>query len=213
MIPFEASLCSDCKSYQRIWRNELKYWAGIVGIFALVGSGVAFSFDVGSRLWQRFFGLELAISNLDSFGATIIWNFTDKPIQLRILEIKSSAPRENLAWDVYSTISANSSVKIYLREIANKSWHGVPAEVFGSPPGEYASISREEFDDLLRNRHTDRYVPAFLAPDSEDAVQLKEELGNKFHIFNCDLKLKFLRLWDGSAGEIKVPCIGSFRMR
>ena len=51
-----ATVCKVCKSDQANWRNELKYWAGVVGVLTLIASGIAFTTNVGFQAWQRIFG-------------------------------------------------------------------------------------------------------------------------------------------------------------
>jgi hypothetical protein len=53
-ILLNATLCTHCKSDQAAWRNELRYWAGVVGVFALIASGVAFTTSITVAFSEGF---------------------------------------------------------------------------------------------------------------------------------------------------------------
>jgi hypothetical protein len=212
-IPEGANLCKVCKSDQAEWRNELKFWAGVAGIFTLVASGLAFTANLGFELWQRAFGHEIAVTNIDPFGKTVAWNLSRNPIYLKTISVQSTAPRNDLVWEVHKTIPANSSIELELLEVAKASWYGLPGEKFGKAPAEYAKVDQSVFEQLKRSELTDKYVPTFLMPDSESYTQLKRNLGEHFSTFECAISIGFVRLWDGSSSSIAVPCSGAFRFR
>ncbi len=208
-----ATLCKECKSDQSRWRNELKYWAGVAGILTLVASGVAFTASLGFQLWQRLFGHEVAVTNIDPFGQTIIWNLTGDPIDIKTISIVSTAPKNNLVWEVHKTIAANARDEISLLELAAKSWYDLPGEMFGKAPAAYAKVDAAGFEQLKQNMSTDKYVPTFLMPDSASYAQLKKELGAQFQSFDCTISVDFKRLLDSSSSSFVLPCKGVFRYR
>ena len=75
-----AKLCSDCGSYQDKWRTELKFWSSIVGLVALIVTGVTFSFDLGRDLYQKLFGQSLAISDISTTDDLRVWNISQTDI-------------------------------------------------------------------------------------------------------------------------------------
>jgi hypothetical protein len=209
----DATLCTFCKSEQSQWRNELRYWAGVAGIFTLIASGLAFTTNFGFQIWQRMFGHELAITNMDPFGKTVVLNLTAKPIYIRTVNISSRYPKDDLVWEVHQIIPANKELNIDLMAIAEKNWYGFPAQIFGQPPAEYAQLDQSTFEDVEHNRLTDRYVPTFLMPASESYTQLKRVLRDRLRTFECSASVTFERLSDGSDSLINVPCQGAFRFR
>lgn len=208
-----ATLCKLCKSDQSNWRNELKFWAGVAGIFTLVASGLVFTANLGFQLWQRAFGHEIAVTNVDPFGKTIAWNLSANPIYLKTVSIRSMAPKNDLVWEVHKTIAANSSIEFQLMDVAKASWYGLPGELFGVAPAEYAKVDQTTFAQLKQQMLTGKYVPTFLMPDSESFTQLKRVMGDQFRTFDCNISIEFVRLWDGSSSSISVPCNGAFRFR
>src|SRR5262245_24997156 len=106
-IPLGARICTNCDSFQADWRNEVKYWAGVAGIITLIASGLVFTADLGSRLWRRIFGYEIAVTNMDPFGKTVVWNLTSSAIHLRTVAINSAMPKTDLVWEVHQSIPAN----------------------------------------------------------------------------------------------------------
>lgn len=212
-IALSATLCRQCKSDQSSWRNELRYWASTAGIFALIASGATFTANLGTQIWQRLFRSEISITNLDPFGATTAWNLTNSPIYLRTINVNAVSPRNDLVWEVHQTIPANETVRIDLLRVAKESWYGLPGELFGQTPAEYIHPDATLFGELIHSRHTAEYVPTFLKPDSESFVQLKRFVQTDFPTFECQAKVTFVRLSDGSSGSIDVPCRGAFRAR
>lgn len=208
-----ATVCKVCKSDQAQWRNELKYWAGVVGVFTLVASGVAFTASVGFQLWQRLFGHEITLTNVDPFGQTVVWNLTPNPIEVKTISITSSAPSNNLVWEVHKTIAANSKDEISLLDVAAKSWYDLPGEMFGKAPAGYAKVSSADFEALKKNTSTEKYVPTFLMPESASYAQLKKELGTNFQSFDCNISVGYTRLLDGTSSSATLPCKGVFRLR
>ena len=212
-IPRGAHVCTHCHNYQSDWRNEIRYWAGVAGIITLIASGLVFTADLGSKLWRRLFGHEIAVTNIDPFGKTLVWNLTGSAVHLRTVGIQSTSPKIDLIWEVHQTVPASGNAEIELMAIAQRSWYGPPNEMYGKAPAEYAHLTSALFDELKRNLHTDKYVPTFLMPNSESFAQLKRFLKNKYFTFDCTTSFKFVRLSDGSAGEASAPCQGSFRHR
>ena len=208
-----ASVCKTCKSDQAKWRNELKYWAGVAGILTLVASGLAFTASLGFQLWQRLFGHELSVTNVDPFGQTVVWNLTGSPIEIKTISIVSARPKNNLVWEVHKTLAANAKDEMNLLEVAGKSWYDLPGEMWGKPPGAYAKVEPAEFDQLKQNVSTDKYVSTFLMPESASYAQLKKELGKEFQSFDCSISVGFTRLLDGSSSSFALPCKGVFRYR
>jgi hypothetical protein len=71
-IPRSSSLCSACKSYQRSWKNDLQYFAGIATLMALTITSI---FWLVERVRNTFFSKEkvvlAACNNLDT-GAVVV---------------------------------------------------------------------------------------------------------------------------------------------
>jgi hypothetical protein len=209
----DATVCKTCKSDQARWRNELRYWAGVAGILTLVASGIAFTASVGFQLWQRLFGHEVTVTNIDPFGETVIWNLTGNPIEIKTISIFSAAPKTDLVWEVHKTIPANAKDQVSLLDVASKSWYDLPGEMFGKAPAGYAKVEPAEFEQLRQSMFTDKYVPTFLMPESASYAQLKKELGTGFQSFDCTISIGFTRLLDGTSSSIGLPCKGVFRYR
>jgi hypothetical protein len=53
-IPSQSSLCEKCGSFQRNWKNDLRYWSTIVGLVVFVCSALAYLYNA-----QRWESIEL----------------------------------------------------------------------------------------------------------------------------------------------------------
>jgi predicted nucleic acid-binding Zn ribbon protein len=209
----DASLCKECSSNQKKWRNELKYWAAVAGVLTLVASGAAFTGSLGFQLWQRLFGTELAVSEIDPFGKTVVWNLTGDPIYLKTISVRSSAPVTDLTWDVDKTIAARTDIPVTLMQIAGEIMHGTVGDMYGKAPGNYARLDSQTFARLKNNELIDKFVPTFLLPDGGTVTQLRRNYKEEFQTFPCDISISFMRLRGGSSSSITVPCTGTFRTR
>lgn len=208
-----ATICKECSSDQSRWRIELKYWAGVAGIITLVASGIAFTANLGSQLLRRWLGHEIAVANFDSFGKTVVWNLTGKPVYLKTIRVVSAAPKNDLVWDVYQSIRANSSIDIELAKVAERTWRPPQQGMFGKSAAAYAELEEGDFDRLKKNEMRDQYVPAFLSSDGETYAQVNRFLGAKFRSFPCTATIDYVALENSLASSQNVPCVGVFRQR
>jgi predicted nucleic acid-binding Zn ribbon protein len=219
-IPRSAKLCTHCKSNQAAWRNEVQYWAGVAGLFTVIATGLTFTTNIALQLWQRIFGQEISIANLDPFGRTVAWNVTQSPISVRLIKIISEAPKYDLVWDVFQLVEPNKELLVgpkresplELQGIA-KSWQGLLRDMFGREPGPYALLDANTLVEVKKNWHTDKYVPTFLMPDSETYEEARRFLKTELQTFECKATVTFQRMADGSSGSVEVPCKGTFRFR
>src|SRR5262249_42459756 len=148
-------------------------------------SGLAFTTNLVFQFWQRIFGHEIAVTNFDPFGKTVVWNLTGSAIHIKTVTVASEAPKNSLVWEVHTTIPASNRADISLLNVAHDSWYGLPRDLFGRAPAEYAQVDDALFKELMQNTHTDKYVPTFLMPESESYAQLKKFLQSKFKTFVC----------------------------
>jgi hypothetical protein len=78
-----ASVCVHCASYQKEWKNRLKYLANIIAVFVVSGTFLLWSFSMLPKVRKiLFFKDDVRIVGLSSIGNTVIGNFGDGPIYL-----------------------------------------------------------------------------------------------------------------------------------
>ena len=51
-IKYNASICPNCQSYQRAWKNQLRFLAVTVGLLAIVSSAVTYIWGEATE-WNR----------------------------------------------------------------------------------------------------------------------------------------------------------------
>lgn len=49
------SLCQSCGSYQSSWRNELRYWATVTGVFSIIAATIGFSISAWPDIRKALF--------------------------------------------------------------------------------------------------------------------------------------------------------------
>jgi hypothetical protein len=68
----DARVCGYCESYQARWRNELRYFANIAGIFTVIGTAIFFSISLAPTLDQALFWTdEIAVLRVDGGNMTL----------------------------------------------------------------------------------------------------------------------------------------------
>lgn len=77
-IPDGAAVCSVCKCYQSMWKNNLQYVAGISALILFVLSSAVW---VVPRVWSSIFHLnDVRIVAASTLKSVVIANFTDEDV-------------------------------------------------------------------------------------------------------------------------------------
>jgi hypothetical protein len=88
-----VSICTTCGSYQSSWRNELRYWAAVAGVFSIVAATIGFSIsawpDIRKSLFWRDSLEVLQFHNSEGRSEISVFNTGDGPVW--ILELTYQA--------------------------------------------------------------------------------------------------------------------------
>lgn len=94
-IPEGADVCSTCGSYQRAWRNNLRYTANIIGILSVVAGVLVFAIsslpEVRKALAWRD---EVALLSFQSTQSISIANIGDGEVFVTHLHIEGQTPEK-----------------------------------------------------------------------------------------------------------------------
>jgi hypothetical protein len=213
-LPVEAKLCSECGSHQRRWRNELKYWASVTGLAAVIVSAIAFTFRFGQEAYFLLFKPEIAISEIDTFGESAIWNLSKSDIWLTTLRIRSSQPTSDLQWGIYKAVKPKESHEFNTTQISKDQWHGDVEQMYsGEKTGNYAlDITDNTIKELKNNdMHRDKFVVGFHYTKGPEYLQLKHLYGNRLSTVKCDMEINYVRSIDGKLKSHNIPCEGIVR--
>jgi hypothetical protein len=88
-----AAVCHACASSQRFWRNELRYWATVAGVFSVIAAMIGYSINVAPEirktlLWQD--NIEILQFSETGDGAKIsIANIGDGPVWVEKLSFQA----------------------------------------------------------------------------------------------------------------------------
>lgn len=89
-IPERASLCSECGSYQKRWRNNLKYLANIIAVFTVLFGVIFFSISIKDEVLKTLFWKDsIVILTLSTIGPTAIGNTGDGKIFVSDIHISN----------------------------------------------------------------------------------------------------------------------------
>ena len=105
-----ASLCQSCGSSQSFWRNELRYWAAVAGVFSIVAATIGYSINAGPEIRKTLFWNDsiniLRFSESDNETALAIVNTGDGPVWIDKLSYQAGGSLETFM-DVAKTIEVN----------------------------------------------------------------------------------------------------------
>jgi hypothetical protein len=85
-IPSQSSLCAKCGSFQRNWKNDLRYWSTVVGLIVFVCSALAYLAATAPLFWKMMTwkdGVEVVDAILP--GYIVIKNTGDGDVFVRKL--------------------------------------------------------------------------------------------------------------------------------
>jgi predicted nucleic acid-binding Zn ribbon protein len=77
-IPIGASLCPLCKSYQRVWKNHLQYFAGMAALIVLSLTATSWLFTKAKAGW--FYRDNIRVIVCNSLGSAVIVNRGDSEV-------------------------------------------------------------------------------------------------------------------------------------
>lgn len=89
-----AALCHVCSSYQVSWKNSLRYWSGVVALFAAIAGVLLFAAERLPRVRSSLFGADrLSIVALSPHKAVLV-NSGDRPVFASHIYLKAHAPAD-----------------------------------------------------------------------------------------------------------------------
>lgn len=209
-----ATLCTTCESDQSIWRNELKYWSGIVGLITLVVSGATFSLNFGREAWQKIFGQTLAIADFSSTDILRVWNISNTDVWIKQIKIKSDGPSYQFGITTSLVIKPKEVGDLNYRDAAISQWEGTVAGLLRSGFSDYATDMTPEERDHMRNDllpAKNMFVPDFLYRDGPEYAEIKGIHGGALFTFPCTIEIEHTNAGDASSEVTDIPCVGTLR--
>ncbi len=216
-----ARICEKCGSYQHRWRNELKYWAGVGGLFTLIASGLLFTVTSTQKLYQLWFREDVVVSEYEPFNKLTLWNVSEWDIWVTQFRIRSDWPDLDLLWTIDRTLAPKSGTgdePINFQTLTALSWKGTAANFYHQEPGDFAPLNPNQLDQMRTDpEFASTFVPTFLHPGSLNFKQVKERYrrngADLMQTFSCTAEISYRRAVDGKDRQLQVPCIGTFRNR
>jgi hypothetical protein len=215
-IAATAYICPECNEYQKPWRNELKYWAGIASLIVLMSSGIAFSSGLLKQANDYVRPNALVVSELDTFGNASFVNMSGQNVWIRDLRVKSSNPTHDLRWDVNQVLAPQKLHTIRLVELSQVQFRGTSRALFGSPQGDYAiGLSESQIADIAGDIDTAqaKYVTSYLLAGGPEHQQVDEFLRGKTATFPCNATVTYMYLESQRLRVVPIPCIGVVKQR
>jgi hypothetical protein len=101
----DATVCFNCKTSQQPWREELRYWGGLTGLATLILSGLAFSAAFLLAAFRFLFLPDIAVSELDTQGDSVLWNQSGRKIWVDTFRATSDKPYFDLEVQIHQAIT------------------------------------------------------------------------------------------------------------
>jgi len=113
-----ARICGYCESYQSHWRNELRYFANIAGIFTVIGTAAFFSITLAPSMRQSLFWKDhIEVVKVDGHVVTVA-NAGDGNVFLFEVVLEGPDP-QGLSLEVNDTLPAGAVLQVD----GNRSFH------------------------------------------------------------------------------------------
>lgn len=92
-IPLQATICNHCKSYQTAWKNQLSYFASLIGVLSIVAGAISFVISSIPSIrqvvaWQD----EVKILTFSSIKPISIVNAGDGEVYVTHINIQGTRP-------------------------------------------------------------------------------------------------------------------------
>ena len=210
-IAATAKVCHNCKSSQQPWREELKYWGGLTGLATLIVSGIAFSATFILAAFRLLFLPDIAVTEIDGQGDSVIWNQSGRKIWVETFNAKSDKPFFDLKLQVHQAITEVETPHSFsFSQLAGCQWQGQNGDLFdGRGVGDYVvNLPSDQFEARINQPQIDpRYLPVILFKEGSEYKQLAAaKIGISEVPFTCSFS--YTRLDTGSKHERPVACVG-----
>jgi hypothetical protein len=214
LIAAGAVLCPKCNSYQRPWRNELKYWSGVVGLVTLVVSGLTFSLDAGRAIYQDMFSSDLAVSDFSSTDIARIWNISRTDVWITHVHIKSRKPVYDFQVTTSHVIKPNDVLEFNFLKLAREQWSGFVGDLIKGNIADYGTdLSADEISDLEEDivDTKENFVTDFLLRNGPEHRHLLSIHGRDLFTYACKLRIYYRISQSDTQQVLSVPCVGTVR--
>jgi hypothetical protein len=209
-----ANLCSECGSYQKKWKNELKYWSGVAGLLALLASGAAYTFTAGNKIFRSLTLPDIRVVDIDVFSVSAIMNLTSSQVFITGLEVSSSVGKSvHMYWNLSLPIGPEKVVKFELKNYNNQLGGYLKKIYSGELVDNYADRCKsQDFDSLLNeNKFNYPYIVSFLYADGLTDRFLRNDHGGGACYSSCEMNVYYTRGTDGEQKVLSLPCRGYIR--
>jgi len=162
VISSRAIICLHCGSFRAVWKNELRYWSGVVGLFAFIGSAGLFASEfVKTELAQKIGG-DIEILNMDTFGELTVFNNSPTDILIRDVLIKTEKTGLELLYTIDRSVEPGATFSGNMIEILKRQTHGYWTDRYGNSPGNYKFNMDQKEADCAIDFYPNKYLLAFL---------------------------------------------------
>jgi hypothetical protein len=202
-IPVGASLCSQCKSYQRAWKNHLQYSAGIATLVVLIVTASSWLYlNVIKAIWSCD---DVRLVSSNSLRAAVVANRGDREVFVSHLLLYMSG--RSSSWQVkrldFEEILPPG--KILRRDFP-------PAKITGS--AEFVrGLNSAEFENLLVRASNGDSCLEIVFFDAKDSFfrDLKQMAGARLNVFEVAGYLEYRGLRADEPTTVPLTGVGVLR--
>lgn len=219
-IAIGATLCSECGSIQRPWKNELKYWSGVIGFFTVLASGAIFMLNFGTKTINHLLIPKIIVTDIDSISKSTLWNSSENRVFINGIEVSttdddnkaSTTGNDNveLYWNISSFVEPGKTLDFYLSDLSKKQMQGRLRTLYSTDciDNHVNWCDKQDFNSLRKSGEFKyEYMINFLYKNGQTYKFLSgKERSSLCHI-PCKMKLIFT-INTGSEITMKIPCVG-----
>lgn len=210
-ISDKASVCPRCGAYERRWKNHLKYWSGVVGLFAFIASALVFVWSSLEEGVTRIVGADIQVINLDTFGTLTLFNNASTDVLVRSIEVSRTDGDHELIYVIDRSIEPSKTLSLNMMEVFSNQTHGYWNRIYGHEPSDYAfDLSAKDLNDV-KSWDYNGYVPTFLSTQGDAYAFFKDET-KSYEDLGCAGKVNY-SVYQGAKFDAPFECVAWIRKR
>jgi hypothetical protein len=202
-IPSGASLCSVCKTYQRVWKNHLQYIAGIVALVSLSITGVTWA---SSKIYAAFFARsEVHLITCNTLKSATIANTGDTRVfisHLTLWMVAKDAPWVGQWLELSEKLDPG---QFLTREFPRDRMQGTAIWVRGLTDAQFKKL-------VERAAASDPCVEAALFGESDSFLYELKAMTRDRPVQTFEVA-GFLEYWDNHGRDVWMPIKGAGVLR
>lgn len=199
-IQKNATICSECKSYQAKWKNNLQYFAGTASLLAVAAAAATWFFGA---LNHTFGPDDVRLIAANSQGSAVVANFGSRDVFISHLFMQMAGRSTN-----WATRVAVFNEKLTSGQFAQHTFQGTAD--METPYVIIRGIADTEFENrVTRAVNNDNcFKLVFYSTNDSNFIEIKQMAGNTLNTFPISGYLQYWGIGGRSGNWLQIDGVG-----